>query len=196
MFDMTTSKEASTGFREVIRIWPHRSLSKRGFAIVMLVLGSLAFTIGLGFFLLGAWPVVGFLGLEFFVVWLVFKLNYHAAKKNQSVTVTGTEVQINTTYPNGAKESVSYPTAWVKIKVTPQGSPTIKSRYQQKITASSHGQSTIIADFIHPAETTHLARHINDMVDRARVAETQFTEDKVAKTDWATSLDEKTLRPH
>ncbi|MDB2532086.1 DUF2244 domain-containing protein, partial [Alphaproteobacteria bacterium] len=41
---------------ERLTIWPHRSLSPKGFAIVIGVLAGLLFTIGLGFFLAGAWP--------------------------------------------------------------------------------------------------------------------------------------------
>jgi uncharacterized membrane protein len=40
---------------ERLIIWPHRSLSPKGFAIVIGVLAGLLFTIGLGFF----WQVLG-----------------------------------------------------------------------------------------------------------------------------------------
>ena len=78
---MALSPSHTAKFKQSLTIWPHRSLSKRGFVIVMAALGSLAFFIGLGFFLLGAWPVIGFLGLEILVVWGAFKLNYRAAKQ-------------------------------------------------------------------------------------------------------------------
>ena len=67
---MAFSSTQKPKFKQTLTIWPYRSLSKRGFAIVMAVLTSLAFCIGLGFFLLGAWPVIGFLGLEILVVWV------------------------------------------------------------------------------------------------------------------------------
>ena len=73
---------------ERLTIWPHRSLSPKGFAIVIGVLAGLLFTIGLGFFLAGAWPVIGFLGLELLVVWGAFKLNYRAAKVRETIETT------------------------------------------------------------------------------------------------------------
>merc|ERR1711965_88786 len=79
---------SATAHSECLSIWPYRSLSARGFMLVMAALGSLAFCIGLGFFLLGAWPVVGFLGLEILVVWVAFKMNYRAAKRRQNLTAT------------------------------------------------------------------------------------------------------------
>ena len=41
---------------------PHRSLSPRGFLVLMLAVCAISFAGGLAFFLAGAWPVVGFLG--------------------------------------------------------------------------------------------------------------------------------------
>src|SRR5262249_39934097 len=44
-------------------ITPHRSLSNVGFVLVMTLIGCISFTGGMFFYLIGAWPVVGFLGL-------------------------------------------------------------------------------------------------------------------------------------
>ena len=49
-------------FRVVLT--PHRSLSKRGFLILMLTLCGVSFIAGLAFLLIGAWPVMGFFGLS------------------------------------------------------------------------------------------------------------------------------------
>ena len=96
----------SNRFRESLTIWPHRSLSPRGFALVMAALGSLAFCIGLGFFLLGAWPVIGFLGLEILVVWVAFKLNYRAAKRRQHLTATSRKLKIENVSPGDKSMSI------------------------------------------------------------------------------------------
>ncbi len=45
-------------------LFPHRSLPRLGFWLVMATLAAGSFAVGLGFFLAGAWPVVGFLGLD------------------------------------------------------------------------------------------------------------------------------------
>ena len=62
-------KSAENGEKIIITLWPYRSLSLQGFRILIAVLASLMSLIGLGFYLIGAWPVVGFLGLEIFIVW-------------------------------------------------------------------------------------------------------------------------------
>ena len=43
---------------------PHRSLSRGGFIVLMLVLGGISLATGIVFLLAGAWPVFGFCGLD------------------------------------------------------------------------------------------------------------------------------------
>jgi uncharacterized membrane protein len=157
--------------RERLTIWPYRSLSARGFMLVMAALGSLAFCIGLGFFLLGAWPVVGFLGLEILVVWVAFKMNYRAAKRRQNLTATPKELTIETVTPAGERNSTSLPTAWVQVELTPREEPDTASRAQQRVVARSHGRTAEIGSFLHPAEMPKLAREVRHMVSRARNAD-------------------------
>ena len=151
-------------------IWPYRSLSPRGFALVMAALGILAFTIGLGFFLMGAWPVIGFLGLEILVVWIAFKMNYRAAQRRQHLTATSRDLTIENVSPAGRREKTSLPTAWVQVELTPKNEPEVRDRSRQKVIVRSHGRTAEIGGFLHPAETPRLAREVNRMVDRARRA--------------------------
>ena len=53
--------------------------------VLITILAGLLSTIGVGFFLAGAWPVIGFLGLELLVVWRAFNLNYRAAKVRETI---------------------------------------------------------------------------------------------------------------
>jgi uncharacterized membrane protein len=167
-----------TRHRETMTIWPYRSLSPRGFALVMVALGALAFSIGLGFFLMGAWPVIGFLGLELLVVWLAFKMNYRAAKRRQHLTATSRQLTIENVSPAGDSQTTEVPTAWAQVELTPRDEPEMRARQRQKIIVRSHGRATEIGDFLHPAETPKLAREVTRMISRAR--EAALTEDETA----------------
>ena len=133
----------SKTFRETLTIWPHRSLSPRGFLVVMGSLGLLAFCIGLGFFLLGAWPVIGFLGLELLVVWGAFKLNYRAARRRQHVTATAAKLKIENVSPQGRRDTTELPTAWVRVELTPRDEPESHSRQRRKVLVRSHGRTAV-----------------------------------------------------
>ena len=163
-----TQPDQNPRWLEQITIWPHRSLSPKGFAIVIGVLAGLLFIIGLGFFLAGAWPVIGFLGLELLVVWGAFKLNYRAARHRETIHTTTEELMFESQTPAGKQSQKSFPIGWLRVSLSPSKSPVMSSRDQQKIILSSHGEQAEIGKYLHPAEKAGLSREIGSMIDRAR----------------------------
>ena len=153
---------------EQMTIWPHRSLSPKGFGVVMGVLAGFLFLIGLGFFLAGAWPVIGFLGLELLVVWGAFKLNYRAARHRETIHTTTEELMVESRTPAGKQAQKSFPIGWLRVSLSPSESPMMSSRDQQKIILSSHGEQAEIGKYLHPAEKAGLSRELGAMIDRAR----------------------------
>ena len=75
-------------------ITPHRSLGSTGFLLVMLLVGGVSFAAGTLFFLLGAWPVVGFFALDVLLIYWAFRVNYRAAAAYEQVTVTPSELKV------------------------------------------------------------------------------------------------------
>ncbi len=73
---------------------PPRSLTTRGLNRVMMILGAFSAAFSLGFLLAGAWPVVGFLGVEILVLWLVFQWSFRAQTARTYVRVTADEVDV------------------------------------------------------------------------------------------------------
>jgi len=59
---------------------PHRSLSRRGFHLLLGSLGTLSLTVGTIFWLAGAWPVIGFMGLDVLLLWVALRASYSQAK--------------------------------------------------------------------------------------------------------------------
>ena len=170
---MLLSSPQKPKFIQVLTIWPHRSLSNRGFTIVMSVLASLAICIGVGFFMLGAWPVIGFLGLEVLIVWGAFKLNYRAAKQHQKLTATEHELIVENVAPTGKTDIVCMSTDWLRVEVTPKAPPEMSARYRQRIFVTSHGRRAEIGSFLHPVETPGLATELSTMLENARNARLQ-----------------------
>src|ERR1700675_389516 len=96
-------------------ITPHRSLSGRGFVLVMALVGGLSFIGGMFFFLLGAWPVVGFLGLDVLLVYWAFRANYRAAAAFEEVTVTASELKVRKVSHRGKVSEWTLNPVWVKL---------------------------------------------------------------------------------
>src|ERR1700748_1522277 len=67
---------------------PHRSLSLRGFTLLMAPAGLIGFGFGAAFILLGAWPVFGFCGVEWLLFYVFFRLNYRAARQQERLRLT------------------------------------------------------------------------------------------------------------
>lgn len=149
-------------------IWPYRSLSPKAFTVIMIILAMLMFTMGLGFFLAGAWPVIGFMGLELLVVWGAFKLNYRAAQRQEKLMADKKTFRIERISPNGEVDVDELPSPWLKAKLDPSEEPDESDRRQQKIIVSSHGKSAEVGSFLHPAEKKALLPEINKMLDNVQ----------------------------
>ena len=96
---------------------PHRSLGRRGFLLLMAIIAGLWFATGLYFWSLGAWPVIGFLGLDILAVWLAFRLNYGAARAYEEVEVTRTALLIRKVNPRGKTQELRFNPQWVRLEV-------------------------------------------------------------------------------
>jgi len=99
------------------RLTPHRSLSRRGFNIVMALVGGLSLASGLVFVSHGAWPIVGFFGLDVLLLWGAFRLSYRAGRASEEVTVSRTELAIRKVSPAGAVREARYNPFWARLDV-------------------------------------------------------------------------------
>jgi len=102
-----------TLFSATIR--PHRSLGRTGFVLVMLLVGGLSFVGGIVFFLIGAWPVVGFLGLDVLLVYWAFRANYRAAAAYEQVTITPSELRVRQVSARGKAHEWMLNPLWTRI---------------------------------------------------------------------------------
>jgi len=67
---------------------PHRSLPPQGFLLLMTTIGVISFGAGIAFYLAGAWPVVGFLGLDVLLIYLAFRINYRRGDLREILELT------------------------------------------------------------------------------------------------------------
>lgn len=130
---------------------PHRSLAPRGFLLLMTSLGLLSFAGGLTFFLLGAWPVVGFLGLDVALVWFAFRLNYRHAQQWQRVTIRDGQIAVETIDVYGRRTLWRAPTAWLRVELPEPVEPS------SRLTLRSHGRRIEFGGFLAPNERAELA---------------------------------------
>ena len=105
MTELSADPQAETRFAAVLT--PHRSLSPKGFAVLMTLVCIVSFGTGLLFYLLGAWPVVGFMGLDVALIYIAFKLNYRAARLYETVDLTPSALTVTRVQPSGKAQHLA-----------------------------------------------------------------------------------------
>ena len=155
-------KSLENGEAIVITLWPYRSLSLRGFRILITILAGLMSFIGLGFYLLGAWPVVGFLGLEIIIIWYAFKWNYRSGQLVETVAITPQQVDIIRTDWRGRSRTICLNGVWIKAELD------TKEKKKCRLYLRHHANKLEIGEFMPPAEKPSLAVALNEAFARLR----------------------------
>ena len=170
---MAFSSPQKPKFKQTLTIWPYRSLSKHGFAIVMAVLAGPRLLYRPGLF-----PAWGLASHWFFRIGNSGCLGCVQAElpgreRASKLTATERELVVENVAPTGEIDIVRMPADWLRVEVTPKTPPEMSARYRQRIYVTSHGRRTEIGGFLHPAETPGLAAELSTMLDNARNARLQ-----------------------
>ena len=151
-------------------ITPHRSLSAKGFVAVMAVVGGLSFAGGMFFFLMGAWPVIGFLGLDVLLVYWAFRANYRAAAAFEEVTVTPSELRLRRVSHRGEVAEWTLNPLWTKLD---------REKHEEfgllKLFLVSRGRRLAVAGFLSPKEKESFAAALSAALGEARRGPTRAT---------------------
>ena len=132
-------------FSTVLR--PYRSLSARGFAVLMVAIGACTFAIGLSFWLLGAWPVVGFLGLDLLLIQFAFRMNYRAARAAEEISLTRDRLSVTAISPSGIAVETGFNPYWARLEVDRHPEIGVTG-----VRIASHGNRLDVARFLGPRE--------------------------------------------
>jgi uncharacterized membrane protein len=96
-------------------IVPHRSLSPRGLRILLAVIAGLCGLTALRFWLLGAWPVIGFAVAEVgLAIWLI-RLNAHSARASELLLLSPDALRIVRTDARGRRREQTLSPAWLNV---------------------------------------------------------------------------------
>ena len=71
--------------------------------------------ISLPFYLMGAWPIVGFLGLDVLAIFWAFRLNYRAARAYEQVTVTASTLHVRKVSHRGRVAEWTLNPVWTRL---------------------------------------------------------------------------------
>ena len=141
---------------------PHRSLSPRGFRILMTAVAGTMSAVGTAFFLAGAWPVVGFCGLEVALIYACFRLNFRSLRRYETIRLTERELEVCRVAPDGRAERFTFQPYWLRVSLTT--SPGRTSR----LVLTSHGRELAVGAFLAPEEREALAASLGQALAASR----------------------------
>jgi uncharacterized membrane protein len=142
---------------------PHRSLGRTGFLAVMLLIGGISFAAGLVFFIAGAWPVVGFLGLDVLLVYAAFKVSYRSAAAYEHVTMTPSALTVRKVSHRGQVAEWTLNPVWVRLQREIHAEFGI-----ERLFLVSHGRRLPVATFLGPREKASFATALSAALGEAR----------------------------
>ena len=141
---------------------PHRSLNRTGFLAVMLFLSVVSFATGLAFLLKGAWPVLGFFGIDVLVIWWAFRVNFRTARAREEITVTTSELRVRRISHRGQVAEWTFNPLWVRLDMEVDEDFGIEHLY-----LISRGRRLQLAGFLGPEEK---ASFYNGLVEALNAA--------------------------
>jgi uncharacterized membrane protein len=142
---------------------PHRSLNRTGFLVLMGLLSVVSFAAGLAFLLMGAWPVVGFFGLDVLAIYWAFRINFRRAKATEEISVTPSELRVRRVSHRG------HVVEWVLNPLWVQLDQKIDAEFGiEKLYLVSKGRRVSIANFLGPDEKASFAKALTAALQAAR----------------------------
>jgi uncharacterized membrane protein len=141
---------------------PHRSLPPAGFLILMAMLGVVSFIAGMIFVLHGAWPVMGFFGLDVGLVYLAFRINYRSARREERVRLAADSLTVERIGVRGDRRRWRFEPAWLRIvfeEIDPE---------TNRLSIRSHGRSLVLGSFLGAAERRDFAAALGAALGRWR----------------------------
>jgi uncharacterized membrane protein len=142
---------------------PHRSLGRTGFVVLMCLIGGISFVAGLVFFIAGAWPVMGFFGLDVLLIYIAFKVSYRTAAAYEQVTMTASTLTVRKVSHRGRVAEWTLNPVWVRLQREANEEFGV-----ERLFLVSRGRRLPVATFLGPAEKASFANALSAALGEAR----------------------------
>ncbi|WP_159011151.1 DUF2244 domain-containing protein [Bradyrhizobium sp. S69] len=132
---------------------PHRSLNRTGFLVLMAFLSAVSFGAGVAFWMMGAWPVFGFFGLDVLLVYWAFKVNFRRGNATEAISMTSSELRVRRVSHRGHVVEWVLNPLWVQLDQKAHAEFGIEKLY-----LVSRGRRVSVASFLGPDEKASFAK--------------------------------------
>lgn len=159
---MTTQTQARPLF--AAKLTPHRSLGRKGFRVVVVLVAVLATIPGIIFFSLGAWPIVGFMGLDVALIWWALSASQRDGKRYEEVTLWPDQLELKQVDGVGKETLSRFNPYFVKLVVDRD--------FNERTTGlhlRTRDRDIVLGQFLNQDEKSSFAKAFGTALKRARV---------------------------
>ena len=143
-------------------ITPHRSLSERGFIILITVVTLANCCSAAVFVHMGAIFVPFFLGIDVLAILVAFIVSFNAARRVERVTITAREIVVTHEAPKWTRTVWESPTAFTRVAVVREEDRTVGLRL------ALSGKEVAVAQALSPRERGEFAKALEKAIWEAR----------------------------
>jgi len=159
---MTTQTQARPLF--AAKLTPHRSLGRKGFRAVLVLVVVLATVPGIAFLSMGAWPIVGFMGLDVVLIAWALLASRRDGKRFEEVTLWPDQLELKQVDGKGRETLTRFNPYFVKL--------VIDRDYNERTTAlhlRTRDRDVTLGGFLNTDEKASFAKAFGTALKRARV---------------------------
>ncbi len=142
----------------------HRSLGPVGFLVLMTAVTLINVVVGVGFYLLGAWPILGFCGLDVALIYWAFKANYRSGRAAETIELNPQVLTVIRYNASGTRERFEFNPYWVRVRLSE------KADGRNELRLATHGQDLHFAGFLSDDERRDFAEILTAALLTARSA--------------------------
>ena len=142
---------------------PNHSLSPRGQRILIGLLALGAGVPGLVMSSMGAWPVLGFMGLDVLAVWWALSTSMKRSTRAEHVSLYPDELEVRQVAPGGAERTSRFNPFFVRLLVSKDAVGRVTG-----LALRSSEATLPIGSFLSPTDKASFARALNAALVRAR----------------------------
>lgn len=131
---------------------PYRSLGKTGFRVLMGALICCWLFVCTLFWSIGAWPIIGFFGLDVVLIYLAFRWNYRSAKAREEISLSRAALHIRKYKPSGKLIEHEFHPFWARFRIARKPEFGITSMHVE-----SRGDRVLVGGFLNPDDRESFA---------------------------------------
>lgn len=145
-----------------VDLYPPRSLSRRAARNIVLLLACVTTGFGMIFWVVGAWPIIGFLGVDVILLSLAFYFSFRAARQQERIELRPENLRVTRISVGGERQEFDFQPYWLRVVLEH------RDEDHCSLFLRTHGESFEIGGFLGTVEKTDLAAKLEEVLRKTR----------------------------